>query len=221
LGHDLSKMSFADKPDIREERVLEFLADGSFLDEKSFDLNHEDIKNRLIDAIQKSRMAKTLLTFAQDSNIDVKITDQVDTVFYDKESQAIFVRDDVDFNDQVLMTIETLRVVWQDLKKARKHPLTFHPDHAVLVSRAQAADLKATLMRCVWELKLAGDDQYWKAIESSTLKDLARTFSREALSDFRNLDNGKAGAAVFESWFLSERSNNQDKILIQTMFTKI
>ncbi|HRQ61581.1 MAG TPA: hypothetical protein PLO23_08755, partial [Alphaproteobacteria bacterium] len=42
-------------------------------------------------------------------------------------------------------------------------------------------------------------------------------FAREAFLDFRTINNGVACAAVFESWFLSERCQIQDKRLIQQM----
>jgi hypothetical protein len=220
LGRDLSSLSGEKQPSGREERLLEFMADGSFLNEPSFDLNRQEIKDRLLETLDLSRMTRTLLGFVEKNNINLEITDQVSNVSYDKEAKTIFIRDDLDFNTQVLLTIETLRIVWQDLKKVRKHPLTFHPDHAVLVQRAQAADLKVFLVRCVWELKLAGQDQFWQMLEESPMRDLARTFGREALNDFRSLDNGKAACAVFESWFLSERANYEDKILIQAMLAE-
>lgn len=220
LGQDLSMMKLPSRENLKEERILEFLADTSFLHEESFDLNREEIKTRLIETLNQSRMAKTLLAFANKNSIAIKITDQVNNVTYDKNAQTVFVRDDLDFNDQVLLTLESLRLVWQDLNKARKHPLTFHPDHAVLVQRAQAADLKVSLVRCAWELKLAGQNQFWDHILHSPMVDLARTHARETLNDFRSLDNGKASCAVFEAWFLSERCNIQDKILIQAMLAE-
>jgi hypothetical protein len=49
------------------------------------------------------------------------------------------------------------------------------------------------------------------------MSDLARAFAREAYLDFRTINNGVAAAAVFESWFLSERCRVEDRKLIQQM----
>lgn len=220
LERDLNSIKRNEGRNKKEENFLEFLADGSFLDEQAAPLDRDAIQARITDTLSKSRMAKTLLAFANKNNIDLKITDQTMSVVYDKKAKAVFVRDDLDFSDQIFLTIEALRQVWQDCHKATKHPLTFHPDHAVLAGRAQAADLKVCLIRCLWELKLAGETQFWDKAESSTLYDLARSFAREALMDFRSLDSGKAHSAVFEAWFLSTRCNHQDGVLIQSMLAE-
>jgi hypothetical protein len=86
-----------------------------------------------------------------------------------------------------------------------------------LINRAQIADLTIAMIRVGWELQLADQRAVWEFIEHSSLSDLGHAFAREALSDFRSLATGKASAAVFENWFLSDRSRHQDKKLIQAM----
>lgn len=204
----------------KQETILEFMADSMLISETPFILDRAEIKMRLINMIQKSRMASALYEAAQARGVDIALTDQTDKAAYDEGAKTIFVRDDLDFNTQVLLTCEALRHVWQEEHGANKHPLSFHPDHAVLASRAQEADLKAALVRCAWELKLAGEAQFWEMVQNSTMSDLARGFAREAHKDFRSLDNGRAAASLFEAWFLSERCNQQDKALIQSMLAE-
>ena len=91
------------------------------------------------------------------------------------------------------------------------------PDQAILINRAQHADLSISMIRIAWELQLAEYKETWKRIENSSLADLGRAFAREAFVDFRSLNNGAACAAVFEAWFLSERCRYHDKKLIQIM----
>ena len=67
-------------------------------------------------------------------------------------------------------------------------PLTFHPDQAILVNRAQIADLTAGMVRVAWELQLAGEKDMWTRLENSPLQDLARAFAREAYIDFRTIN---------------------------------
>jgi hypothetical protein len=110
-----------------------------------------------------------------------------------------------------------LRRHYQHRQGALIHPLTFHPDNAVLVNRAQNADLVVSIIRVAWELQLSGFKDAWDRVESSSMADLGRAFAREAFLDFRTINNGQASAAVFEAWFLSERCRMQDKILINQM----
>ena len=200
-----------------EEVFLEFLADGVLMSEDKFPIDETAVLNRITETIQQSRMASTLLDFAKKHDVQLVGSDQVDTASYDKAANKILIRTDIDFIDQVLLTVQELRRHWQHRQGALVHPLTFHPDQAVLVNRAQLADLSVAIVRCAWELKLDGQDQFWARIENSSMSDLGRALAREALVDFRTLNNGKASAAVFETWFLSERCRQQDKMLIQTM----
>jgi hypothetical protein len=201
----------------KEEVFLEFLADSTGIGEPVFPIDKDDVLTRITDKLAQSRMAETLLNFAAEHDVSLHCSDQVETTFYDKAAGKIFIRTDLDFIDQVLLTVQELRRHWHHRQGVLVHPLTFHPDQAVLINRAQLADLSVAVIRSAWELKLAGEDQFWSRIENSSLCDLGRAFAREALVDFRTLNNGKASAAVFETWFLSERCRLQDKKLIQSM----
>jgi hypothetical protein len=75
------------------------------------------------------------------------------------------------------------------------------------------------MVRIAWELQLAGEKEPWERIENSSMGDLARAFARESYLDFRTLNNGAASAAVFETWFLSDRCRGEDRKLIQQMLS--
>lgn len=174
-----------------------------------------------VDAIKallnESRMATALLDFASDHNVHMIESDQTFGARYDRDAGKIFIHPDLSYPECVLLAVRELRRHWQHRKGAMIHPLTFHPDQAILINRAQEADLSIAMVRVGWELQLAGQKDVWDHIENSGMADLGRAFAREAFTDFRSLASGKASSAVFETWFLSERCRHQDKKLIQGM----
>lgn len=196
-------------------REIQFREDADFITSciahKGYDL--AALKARLHD----SRLASQYLSFAQLHGIELAESRQVSDASYDRESQTIFVRPDLEEPLQVLLVARELRRMWQHKNGAGLHPLTFHPDHAVVINRAQNADLLISMIRVAWELQLSGYKDAWMRIENSQLNDLGRAFAREACVDFRSLNSGKAAAACFETWFLSERCRKSDRTLIQQM----
>ncbi len=207
----------------RYERLSsEFTQSSNVLDEfiENFtEPNREpkEILASITQTLSESRYAQSLLEFAQGNNVNIALSKQVETAFYDKAAKTIFIRQELNHVDQVLLSVQELRRHWQHKHDADKHPLTFHPDHAVLINRTQLADLSVAIVRTAWELQLQNKKDYWVRIEHSSMADLGRALAREALDDFRTLNNGKASAAIFETWFLSERCCQQDKKLINTM----
>lgn len=173
--------------------------------------------DHLADTLRQSRMGAALLDFAYAHNVDLVASAQTGTVRYDRSLSKIQINPHLGAVEQVLLTARELRRHFQHRKGAMVHPLTFHPDHAVLINRAQQADLSIAMVRIAWELQLAGHKDAWSYVENSGMSDLGRAFAREAFADFRSLSSGKASSAVFESWFLSERCRHQDKKLIQAM----
>ncbi|HPF78290.1 MAG TPA: hypothetical protein PLF01_03260 [Alphaproteobacteria bacterium] len=197
--------------------LLTFIDDAKQLCAVASKADPSETLQKIKQTLMQSRMAATLMGFAQEHGVEIICSDQISTAAYDKKAQKILVRSNMNFADQILLTVQELRRHWQHRQGALVHPLTFHPDQAVLINRAQLADLSAAVIRCAWEMKLQGLNDIWARIEHSSLSDLGRALAREALSDFRTLNNGKASAAVFETWFLSERCRQQDKKLIQAM----
>lgn len=171
----------------------------------------------LLDLAHQSRIASQLLSFAQISHVDVRLSNQVQDAAYDRNAQLILVRADINPADQVLLLTRELRRMYQHKNGAGLHPLTLHPDYAVLVNRAQTADLTIHMIRVAWELQLAGYKEAWARVENSPMADLGRAFAREAIADFRSISDGAALRATFKSWFLSERCRKADRLLIQQM----
>jgi hypothetical protein len=132
-------------------------------------------------------------------------------------SKQIILRTGLPVVQQLLVMTRELRRAAQHRQGALIHPLLFHPDHAVVINRVQSADLMTMMVRVAWELRLAGDPEAWDYLDQNGYQDMTRSLAREALGDFRSLNNGRAMAAAFESWFLSERCRGFDRSLIQNM----
>ena len=170
-----------------------------------------------LDLLHQSRLASQFISFAQLHNITIRESSHIVDASYDKTSNSVLVRGDLDEPTKVLLMVRELRRMWQHRNGAGLHPLSVHPDYAVLMNRSQQADLTVSMIRVAWELQLAGYKDAWVRIENSTLSDLGRAFAREAIADFRSINNGLAARATFESWFLSERCRKADRSLIQQM----
>lgn len=201
----------------RDKAIQDFITQTSRLGQSNIEENEIIAEQRAI--ISNSRYAEELLNFADDHNVALKISNHVDGVFYDRDGSQILINANIEKVKCTFGIIRALRMHWQHRQGTLVHPLSFHPDHAILVNRAQIADLSIAVIRSAWELKLSDNKEFWAEIEHSDMADLGRAFAREALSDFRTLNSGKASAAVFETWFLSERCAYHDKILIQKMLS--
>lgn len=177
---------------------------------------YEDTADLCAD-MRASRVAAAYLDFAATHEVDVSYSRQVATAHYDRTARVIYVNPDLPRAERMLLVARELRRVWQHRNGALLHPLTFHPDQAILVNRAQVADLAVAMVRMAWEWQLAGTRAPWERIENGAMADLARAFARESFVDFRALNNGAAAASVFEAWFMSERCRYEDRRLIQMM----
>ncbi len=201
-----------------KRRMEEFTAAGlSITEARTTTENIMQPADKIVSILAQSRMAKSLLDFAQTHSIHIVESEQVDTARYDRESGKILIHPSLGEAEQCLLAVRELRRHWLHRKGALIHPLTFHPDQAILINRAQIADMTIAMIRTAWELQLAGSRDVWDHLENSSMADLAHAFAREAFVDFRSIASGKAASAVFESWFLSERTRHQDKKLIQAM----
>lgn len=188
------------------------IAQGVKALDADFDLNFD-----LAGALHQSRFASMLLSFAATHGVRLEPSLQVMDAVYDRDAKIIFYRTDLNKDDQILAVVRELRRMHHHKTGAGLHPLDLHPDHAILIHRAQNADLSIAMIRAAWELQLSGYKSAWLRIESSTLNDIGRAFAREACSDFRSINNGVAARACFEAWFLSERCRKMDRVIIQQM----
>ena len=205
--------TFAQDPD---KRFQEFQDDKNFITAQ----NSADTKTEieaLLEILCKSRLGEFYTGFAAQHGVTLVYSSQIAEADYDRRSGKILINSHLDMADQVLLAARELRRHWQHRQGALIHPLAFHPDNAILINRAQVADLSVSMVRLAWELQLSGVKAPWERIENSSMSDLGRALAREAFLDFRTLNNGEASAAVFESWFLSERCRSEDKKLIQQM----
>lgn len=200
----------------REKRLQEFSENFASMNSIDTGETSTDVKP-LVLALEKSRLASAFLELAQKHNVTIRISRDVEDVFYDRRTGAILLNPDMNGEDKILLLSRELRRHWQHRQGALINPLLFHPDNAILVNRLQEADLSAAMVRIAWELQLSGNRAVWDRIEDSPMSDLARAYVREANQDFRTINNGTASAAVFEAWFLSERCRQQDKKLVQAM----
>lgn len=208
------------EPDVAQERLMEFIGEQAVITNMSVPITSNDLRLRTIERdLKTSRLGAAYLEMARDHGIQLAFSTQVEHAFYDRESKRIFIHPERDETLQLLLAARELRRVWQHKNGALLHPLTFYPDQAILVNRAQRADLAVSLIRIAWELQLSGIKGPWQRLEQSSLADLTRAFAREAYLDFRTLNNGQAGSAVFESWFLSDRCRHEDRVLIQNMLS--
>lgn len=171
----------------------------------------------LTDMLARSRVAAAYMECAARYGSTIRMSREVDGALYDRKEGHIYVNPLLAQPEQILLTARELRRLWQHRQGALLNPLTFHPDQAILVHRAQIADLCANMVRVAWELHLAGESAAWERLEFSPMADLVRAFARESALDFRTLNNGVAASAVFEAWFLSERCRHEDRRLIQQM----
>lgn len=173
----------------------------------------EDVLNIL----KESRLASSYLNVAEKHDVKIMMSEQIEKAFYDRRSGSILINPNMQVNEQVLLLSRELRRHWQHRQGVLINPLMFQPENAILINRAQEADLVVSVIRTAWELQLAGIKDVWERVENSPMADLSRAYAREAFMDFRTINNGVASTAVFEAWFLSERCRQQDKKIIQAM----
>lgn len=207
------------EPGVAEERLYSFIEDihmATLPVEPGEHYLYEDVAD-LTTALRASRLAASFADFAADFGIELAYSQQVAGASYERDAKLIYINPRLPRGERLLLAARELRRVWQHKNGALLHPLTFHPDQAVLVNRAQMADLSVAMIRIAWELQLAGEKDAWERVEGGAFADLARAFAREAYADFRTLNNGVAASAVFEGWFLSERCRFEDRKLIQQM----
>jgi hypothetical protein len=212
-GVERFSTKFAQTP---EEHYAAFVADRDSLTQPFIAGDTLSLEN-LKQALTQSRLGAAYIAFAEEHGVVIKFSAQVDGASYDRKSGIILINPNIDHAEQILLAARELRRHWQHRQGALIHPLMFHPDNAVLVNRAQVADLVTSMVRVAWELQLSGTKEVWERLENSSMADVCRAFAREAFLDFRTINNGQAAAAVFESWFLSERCRLEDKKLIQQM----
>lgn len=171
----------------------------------------------LEEAIAKSSFSSALYAAAAAKGMTMRLCPQVETATYDRDQKCVRVNPRLAPPMAALVAAKALRQAWQHMSGTAIHPLHFSPEEAVLLNRIQHADMAVAAVRAAWEMNLSGDKSAWARILTNSSYDLAVGFAREAIADFRALNNGHAGHAAFERWFFSGRCKDVDRKLIQTM----
>lgn len=119
--------------------------------------------------------------------------------------------------DLINLLTRELRRAWQHRNGALVNPLSFEPDDAILVNRAQQADVLMIAIKTAWELKLAGEVEAWDYLIGSPMADISRSYEEKAKTDFRTLNDGEASRAAYDKFFEDSRTKAHDKRIIHQM----
>lgn len=120
--------------------------------------------------------------------------------------------------DLLNMLVRELRRAWQHAQGILLNPMAFEPEDAILVNRAQQADVLMVSIKVAWELKLIGENEAWDYMSGCSLwADVARSFELHAQKDFRTLNNGAASRAAYDKFFEDCRTKIHDKRIIHQM----
>ena len=217
LEIEYSHKEFKSRDDLKSQRLKEFNLDIDYITQDYIDEKSDE--DALLQVISKTMYGQALLDYAQKGSLELNLSKNIAQSYLDVAASKIFINKNLDFNEQIILAITELRRHWQQGQGANLNPLKLSPDCAILINRAQKADLALATIRLAWELKLQNYNDLWERIKISSVSDLAHAFECESKNDFRSLNNGKASSAVFETWFLSERCDHEDKILVQNMLS--
>jgi len=212
--YDQMSKRFNRNPLWREEALLENIKSITGRSENNLDVA------TILETMNKSRIFAAHYDFASEKGVSVVTSDVVNNAEFNREMNTIILNSQISTEDAILLLAKELRRFWQKESGTLINPLNFHPDQAIVVNRAQIADLNVFMVRVAWELQLADEKSVWTYIEHSSLADIGRAYAREACADFRTMNNGEAAQAAFEAWFLSERCRKTDKVLIQQMLSE-
>ncbi|HYD19467.1 MAG TPA: DUF6782 family putative metallopeptidase [Patescibacteria group bacterium] len=173
----------------------------------------------LLETLKKSRTGESLIADANPATL---------SIIYDRQSPAsqFYVRGEqrIITLNPYRMTGDLLNLLVRELRRAGQHkngalvnPLSFEPDEAILVNRAQQADVLMVSVKVAWELRLAGESEAWDFISATPLADVSRIFELKAQTDFRTLNNGEASRAAYDKFFEDSRTKLHDKRIIHQM----
>lgn len=164
-----------------ELRMEEFLFEGSAICRPVHaDVRGGPIGNSLADLediLSSSRFAAALFNTARLDGITLAHGMHVENAFYDSVAGKIFIHPGLTGAEAALCIVRELRAIWQISHGGHMNPLRFHPDHAILVNRAQQA-MAVAMVRAAWEFQLSSERSPWERLEMSSMSDLVRVFAR-------------------------------------------
>ncbi|MFH1158069.1 MAG: DUF6782 family putative metallopeptidase [Pseudomonadota bacterium] len=173
----------------------------------------------LKEVILKSRTGEALLQGESARGLEICYDPQTpQSQFYPRgEKSVIALNPHHPKGDLLNMLTRELRRAWQHRQGALVNPMNFEPDGAVLVNRAQQADVLMVSVKVAWELKLVGESEAWNFMTGSPMADVTRVFEVHARKDFRSLNNGEAARAAYDKFFEDSRTKMHDKRIIHQM----
>lgn len=167
--------------------------------------------------LSKSALGEALLKGHEHDQVELAIDNQIYTVQLHRQSNLIGLNHQMTYGEAIFLVARELRRAWLSMEGDVLYPLAYLPDDAILMNRILEADCRMVGIWVAWELKLQGFDGAWEYLLGSDEAVMARSFARKAREDFRNLDNGEAARAAFDSWFSSAIVKKTDHGLIQQM----
>ncbi len=173
----------------------------------------------LKELMMQSETARSMMTGEVAENLEI-IYDQQSSLsqyYVLADKQVITLNPLRPLGDLVNMLSRELRRNYQHHQGALVNPLSFEPEEAVHVNRAQIADAFMASVKVAWELKLLGENQAWNDLSGSPFGDITRTFEIKAQADFRTLNNGEAARAAYDKFFEGNRSRQHDTRVIHQM----
>lgn len=173
----------------------------------------------LRDILMQSRTGEMLLGEAAAHNVDIIYDAQIPaSQFYPGDEKSIITLNPYRPKGDLLNLLSReLRRSAQSRNGALVNPMDFEPDEAILVNRAQQADVLMISIKVAWELKLGGMSEAWDFMIGSPMSDVSRTFEIKAQTDFRTLNNGQAARAAYDKFFEDSRTKIHDKRIIHQM----
>lgn len=173
----------------------------------------------LKEMLMQSETARGLMTGEMTEKLDIvyDTQTQISQYYASAEKQVIALNPLRPFGDLVNALSRELRRNHQYHQGALVNPLSYEPEEAVHVNRAQVADAFMASVKIAWELKLLGEAQAWNDLAGSPFGDITRTFEIKAQSDFRTLNNGEAARAAYDKFFEGNRTRQYDKRVIHQM----
>jgi len=169
--------------------------------------------------IGQSRTGTVLLEETKARGLSISYDTQTPQAqFYPREGASIIALNPSRPRGDLVCTLaRELRRAWQYFNGAFTNPMSFEPDEAVLVNRAQQADAFMVSVKIAWELKLAGESEAWDFIAGSPMASISRVFELRAQEDFRSLNNGAAARAAYDKFFDGSSTKAHDKRIIHQM----
>lgn len=169
--------------------------------------------------LKKSQTANAMLQAARETALDIVYDMQVSaSQYYFRDGRHIITLNPLrPRGDLINLLSRELRRAAQKTAGALVNPMSFEPDEAILVNRAQQADALMVSIKVAWELKLGGEQEAWDYLVGSPMSDVSRMFEIKAQSDFRTLNNGEAARAAYDKFFEDSRTKIHDKRIIHQM----